>query len=308
MTDAVLSNSRFDVYRSVTDKIILAIETGVDPCVMPWHALGGQITRPTNAATGAAYRGINVVALWAEATLAGRRSGQWASYRQWQHLGAQVRKGEHGTIIVFFKEVEREDFGEPNGEVDRPKLIARASRVFNAEQVDGWEGAETKPSESVETIAEVLGLVLATNADIRHGAEMACYRRVGDYIEMPDPGRFCGTPTSSPTESYYAVLLHELTHWTGAAHRLDRQFGERFGDAAYAMEELVAELGASFLCADLRITNEPRPDHAAYIQSWLEVLKNDRKAIFIAAGKASLAADFLNMNSVKSALILAGII
>ncbi len=200
----------------------------------------------------------------------------------------------HGTTIVFFKKIEREDFGEPNGEVDYPKIIARTSRVFNASQVEGWfPPVPAKPSSLVETISAVEGFVGAADADIRHGADIACYRRDGDYIEMPARDRFCGTPTSSPTESYYAVLLHELVHHSGVPHRLNRDFGKRFRDASYAMEELVAELGAAFLCADLHVTHEPRPDHAAYINSWLQVFKNDRKAIFIAASRASQAVEFL---------------
>ena len=293
MSNAVPSKTGFDVYRAVTDKIILAIETGVDPCVMPWHGLGGQISRPANAVTKTVYRGINVIALWAEAAVRGYASAHWASYRQWQQAGAQVRQGERGSTIVFFKEAEREDFGQPNGEVDTPKLIARASRVFNAEQVDGWQQPEKPRVSRVETISRADAFVTATKANIRHGGEMACYRASADCIQMPDRHRFCGTKTSSPTESYYAILLHELTHWSGAQHRLDRQLGKRFGDAAYAMEELVAELGAAFLCSRLEITNEPRPDHAAYIESWLRVLKDDRRAVFVAASKAGQAVDYL---------------
>lgn len=293
MTDSVPSSERFDVYRTVTDKIIRAIETGVDPFVMPWHTAGGLMSRPVNAATKARYRGINVVALWAEAAMKGYSSGFWASYRQWQQLGAQVRKGEHGTVIVFYKEVERQDFGEPNGEMDKPYLIARASRVFAAEQVEGWERPIAALPSLVEVIESADRFVKATRAAIEHGHEKACYVPRQDLIEMPDPDLFCGTGTSSPTESYYAVLLHELTHWTGAKHRLARELETRFGASAYAMEELVAELGAAFLCADLGVSCEPRPDHASYIHSWLAVLKYDRKAIFTAAGRASQATDFL---------------
>ena len=290
----VHSEPRFDVYRTITDKIVHAIETGVDPCTMPWHGSGGQITRPANAATGAAYRGVNVIALWAEAVTRGYRSGLWASYRQWQHLGAQVRAGERGATIVFFKEHEPEDIGQANEEIDRPKLMARASRVFGAEQVEGWTPPRVELPSRVQAIAAVERFVVATKADIRLGLQRACYHGNGDYIEMPSPESFCGTKTSSPTESYYAVLLHELSHWTGAEHRLGRQLGKRFGEAAYAMEELIAELGAAFLCADLGVTCEPRPDHAAYIQSWLHMLQNDRKAIFTAASRASQVVDFLS--------------
>lgn len=292
--DPVPSNARFDLYRTVTDKIIVAMENGVDPFTMPWHGTGGLLARPVNASTGAAYRGVNVVALWAAASFHRYGSAEWASYKQWQSLGGQVRQGEHGTVIVFFKEVERENFGEPDGEVDTPKLIARASRVFNSDQVYGLTPrppATPSPFEEFESVDEFVSM---TGADIRHGGEIACYHPPGDFIQMPEHERFCGTRTRTATESYYGVLLHELTHWTGASHRLNRELGTRFGSMAYAMEELVAELGAAFLCADLKITNEPRPDHAAYIQSWLEVLKQDRKAIFVAASQASRATDFLS--------------
>ena len=293
MNVSVLSKSRFDLYQTVTDKIILAIETGVTAFVMPWHGLGGQITRPTNAATEALYRGVNVIALWAQASVSDYHSGVWASYRQWEHLGAHVRKGEHGTVIVFYKKVERADSSEANEEGDRPRLVARASRVFNAAQVEGWNPPEVAVPSRAEVISAAEAFVAKTQATIRHGGEMACYRRANDYIEMPYREHFCGSPTSSPTESYYSTLLHELTHWTSAPHRLNRVLGKRFGDEKYSMEELVAELGAAFLCADLHIAHEPRPDHAAYINSWLRVLKNDGKAIFTAASQAQKAAEYL---------------
>ncbi len=234
-----------------------------------------------------------MIALWAQASVSGYHSGVWASYRQWEYLGAHVRKGEHGTVIVFYKQVERDDSSEANEEGDRPRLVARASRVFNAEQVGGWSTPEVALPSQVEAISAVEAFVAKTQATIHHGGEMACYRRANDYIEMPYRERFCGSPTSSPTESYYSTLLHELTHWTSAPHRLNRVLGKRFGDAEYSMEELVAELGAAFLCADLHITHEPRPDHAAYINSWLRVLKNDAKAIFTAAGQAQKAVEYL---------------
>jgi antirestriction protein ArdC len=128
---------------------------------------------------------------------------------------------------------------------------------------------------------------------VKHGGERAFYRPADDIIQMPERERFLGTETSTPTEAYYGTLLHELTHWTGAKKRCDREFGKRFGDQAYAMEELVAELGAAFLCADLGISVTPRQDHAAYIDNWLSVLKADKKAIFTAASKAAQASDYL---------------
>jgi antirestriction protein ArdC len=292
MQSAVLSPERFDVYRTITDKLVSAIEAGAGEFVMPWHRLGPGIGRPANAVSRMKYQGVNVVALWAEAMVRGYGSGWWATYEQWKKLGAQVRKGEHGTTVVFYKprdQIENEDKEAGAG----PRLFARAFRVFNSGQVDGWQPPEPLPANLAETLEQVEVFVASTAAKIRDGGDMACYRRKEDLIEVPDKSRFVGTATCTPTEAYYSTLLHELTHWSGASHRLNRQFGERFGDGAYAMEELVAELGAAFLCADLEITNEPRPDHAAYVANWLEVLKQDRRAIFTAAQKAKDAAAYL---------------
>jgi antirestriction protein ArdC len=142
-------------------------------------------------------------------------------------------------------------------------------------------------------IEQAEAFTAAAGADVRYGGDRAYYRRSDDHVQMPERERFTGSATSTPTETYYATLLHELTHWTGHESRLDRDLSGRFGNEAYAMEELVAELGAAFLCADLSITNTPRPDHAAYIANWLEVLKRDKRAIFTAARKAAQATDYL---------------
>jgi antirestriction protein ArdC len=177
-------------------------------------------------------------------------------------------------------------------------MFARASRVFNADQVDGWRQSRPAPTALAEILPEVEATIEATGAAIVEAGDRAFYDRRADRIHVPDRHRFAGTATSTPTESFYATLLHELTHWSGAKERLDREFGERFGDDAYAFEELVAELGSAFLCADLRIANDPRPDHAAYVSHWLEVLKRDRRAIFTAARLASQAADYITGLSV----------
>jgi antirestriction protein ArdC len=174
-------------------------------------------------------------------------------------------------------------------------VIAKASRVFNAAQVDGYVPPEvTLSTDQITPIEAADRLIRATGARVTESGDRAFYSVTHDQITMPDRVRFTGTTSLSPTEGYYAVLLHELTHWSGAKHRLDRGFGARFGEDAYAMEALVAELGAAFLCADLHITPEPRPDHAAYIDHWLRILKSDRKAIFAAASAASRAAEYLS--------------
>jgi antirestriction protein ArdC len=297
MNSGVLSKPRVDVHRSVTEKIVAAIEAGAGKFVMPWHTKGPALARPTNAESGNRYHGINVVALWAEAMLVGFASGYWASYLQWQQLGAQVRKGERGSTIVFYREIESDDrpslFAD-EGASRAKKFVAKAFRVFNADQVDGWTPAgQPPPSARVDMLEAVDRLVAGTEAEIRHGGSLACYRPGLDRIDIPDQGQFVGSPTISPTESYYATLLHELVHWTGAKDRLNRTFGSRFGDAAYAAEELVAEIGAAFLCADLGVSNEPRQDHAAYLAFWLKILKSDAKAVFTAAKLATQAADYL---------------
>jgi len=295
---AVLSRS--NVYEAVTTQIVAAIEAGAGTCVMPWHAGVVPMQMPKNAVTGMPYHGVNVVALWAAASTRRFITGYWATYKQWQALGANVRKGESGSLIVFYKKLDA-DPPKQEGDQEEPRFVLRSSHVFNVEQVAGWELPQTKRQSQVETNGQIEAFVQATKAEVRHGAIIACYRRKLDYIDMPRPEQFIGTPTSSPTEAYYAVLLHELTHWTGADHRIGRTFGNRFGDADYAFEELIAELGAAFLCSALGIVNEPRPDHAAYIASWLTILGKDNRAIFKAASLAQEAVEYLRMIAAASA-------
>lgn len=285
---------RFDVHQHVTDQIIAAMEDGAGSWQMPWHRSGHAITRPKNIASGNAYRGINILSLWIAAEAKAYPHGLWGTYKQWQDRGAQVRKGEKSTVVVFYKELEvsREEAPEET----ETRLFARASRVFNVEQVDGFTlpaGDEAPTEDRIEPVDAAEAFTAGTGARITIGGDRACYRPAEDRITMPDRARFTGSATSSPTEAWYGTLLHELTHWSGAKHRLDRNLSSRFGDEAYAMEELVAELGAAFLCADLGIAATPRPDHAAYLAGWLKVLKADKKAVFTAASQASRAADYL---------------
>jgi len=300
MASAVLSESKLSVYEAVTAQIVAAIEAGAGICTMPWHAGVMPMTMPVNAASEMPYHGVNVVALWAQASLKRYVTGYWASYQQWRKLGAQVRGGERGSLIVFYKKLESLSENEPTEEAEAPRFVIRSSHVFNAEQVDGWQFPAPPRRSEVETNEQIDAFVSATRAIIWHGSPVAQYRRQGDCIDMPSPEQFTGTPASSPTEAYYAVLLHELTHWTGAPHRIDRSFGKRFGDRDYAFEELVAELGAAFLCSAFRIVNEPRPDHAAYISSWLDILDRDRKAIFTAASMAQEAVEYLRALAVDT--------
>lgn len=296
------SKERFDVYGAITDQIIVAIEAGAASGnslpQMPWHRAGGSIERPTNVESKNAYRGVNTVALWASAYCQQFDHGLWGTYRQWQEKGAQVRKGEKSSIIIFYRDLgphERDTQSSGDDDDRGYRLhVARASRVFNVAQVDGFELPAIEPTiDRIDPCVAAEAFIASTGANITVAGERAFYNRGTDSITMPDRHRFVGTKTSTATEGWYSTLLHELTHWSGAETRCARTFGERFGDDAYAMEEMVAELGAAFLCGDLGITAEPRTDHADYIGHWLRILKGDRKAIFTAASAANKAAEYL---------------
>jgi antirestriction protein ArdC len=261
---------------------------------MPWHTTGADRFAPANAATGKPYRGVNVVALWIAAEAAGYSSGSWATYRQWTELGAQVRRGEKSSAIVFWRPVDARK--DPSPTEDQPtdpdtapaRLFARLYHVFNADQVDGWTGpAEAHTASPADRIETAERFFAAIGADIRHGGNQAGYLPKADYIVMPPFERF-----DDPV-SYYSTLAHEATHWTGHSSRMARDLSLRFRSDAYAAEELIAELGAAFLCGTLGLSAEPRPDHAAYIAGWLQVLRNDPKAIVTASSKAQQAVDFL---------------
>lgn len=288
-----MKTERFDIHQHITDKIVSAIELGTGAFRLPWHRSAGNIMRPANIASKKAYRGVNILTLWATADEKGYGSGVWGTYKQWAEAGAQVRKGEKSAYIVFYKEITLASQDGDSDETDT-RLFARATPVFAAEQVDGWAAPTIDaPATIITPIDRAEAFVAATGASITHGGSRAFYRPSTDSIHLPPREAFIGSLTSSPAEAYYSTLLHELTHYTSHESRCNRQLGKRFGDDAYAMEELVAELGAAFLCADLGITDEPRADHAQYLDHWLTVMKADRKAIFTAASKASEAAAFL---------------
>lgn len=283
-----------DIYQQITDRVVAAIEAGAPTFEMPWHR-GAQHARPSNVATGKFYRGVNTLALWITQSTHNYGSSVWGTYKQWKASGAQVRKGERATTIVFYKDLERQVEDEATGETTLKKsFVATASWVFNADQVDNWTAQSSPLIDKTEVLDNSEAFIAATGAKIVTLDDSAYYIYSTDTINMPKRALFTGSSTRSATESFYSTLLHELTHWSGHPSRLNRQLNNRFGDGAYAMEELVAELGAAFLCADLGVALEPRPDHAAYLSGWLTVLKQDKRALFTAASKASEAADFLH--------------
>jgi antirestriction protein ArdC len=293
----------FDLYATVTARIVSALEDA-QKWQRPWTSAfapsgDGALVRPVNAISKRSYQGINVPLLWS----ARRNSHHWATYKQWQSIGAQVRKGERASLIVFWKRVETvsgETENDSEGDHEfRPHWIARAYSVFNAEQVDGFGEAPTPPAPTFDPVTQAEEFVAKSGAVIRHGGDKAFYSSL-DFIQMPHRGQFVGSATSTSAEAYYGTMLHELTHWSGHSSRCNRQLGNRFGSEAYAAEELIAELGAAFLCADLLLHHEPRADHACYIANWLSVLKNDKRAVFTAASKAEQAVRFLSGLQVPS--------
>lgn len=281
------SPTHTDVYARVTEAIITGIENGPGTWRMPWHHSGADVTRPTNVASGNPYRGVNTVSLWASAYGRGYASGVWGTYRQWQERGSQVRKGERASLGVLWKELRGRDEQDNDGD-DRPHLFARAFSLFNADQVEGYAPEPKAVLPEAERLGHAEAFISALGIDTVYGSTSAYYHIGEDRIHMPDFSAF------HDAHGFYGTHIHECAHATGAAHRLDRDFSVRWNRHALAMEEATAELTASFLLADLGIAHEPRSDHAAYIASWLEVLKDDNRAIFTAASKAQAAADWMH--------------
>jgi antirestriction protein ArdC len=288
-----------DVYRKVTDAIINAIEQGVGNWRMPWHTSGRFAFSPINVTSKKPYRGINTVCLWASAQAKGYERGEWATYQQWQEKGAQVRKGEKATTVVFWKFAnsagESQDDSAEHPASGSRLLFTRGYSVFNAAQVDGYNPPADADMPTPQRIERAEAFFKGIGADLRNGGNQAFYSPASDHIQMPPFAAF------NEGVAYYSVLAHEHTHWTASASRCNRELGKRFGDNAYAAEELIAELGAAFTCAHLGLSTEPRADHAQYLASWLKVLKADKRAIFTAASKAQQACDWMIQRAGESA-------
>jgi antirestriction protein ArdC len=276
------------IYQQVTDTIIKQLESGAAPWVKQWQ---GSSTGSHNVISGKGYNGINTIILGMAEVAAGYKSGAWATYKQWLTVGAQVKKGTKGTTIIFYSPVTGSKT-TASSEEKSYHYVLKSYSVFNADQVDGYV-APVLPVKTFNSIAALEALAAASGADIKHGGDKAFYSPSQDFIQMPQKTDFSSEP------AYYATLLHEMTHWSGAASRLNRDLSGRFGNEAYAAEELIAELSAAFLCANYQINGDLR--HAGYIQSWLKVLKNDNKAIFKAAALAQKSADYIKAFSSEEA-------
>ena len=279
-----------NIAEEITGRILEDLEKGVTPWEKPWKA-GRGLPLPMNASTKKHYRGINVFVLWDEQEKRGFSSPAWVTFNQAKVLGGTVKKGEKGTGVVFYKRLAKTKSLHLDDEVmleEQSFWVLRTYTVFNLDQVEGLDQLKPK-AETVEPFAAIERaerLLKESGARILHSViDRAFYEPKGDLITLPLRGGF-----KSP-ESYFATALHELTHWTGHEARLNRQFGKRFGDQAYAFEELVAEMGAAFLCVSCGIPYDTQ--HASYIGGWMKILKDNKRAIFTAAAKAQAAMDFV---------------
>lgn len=279
-----------DRYEEITAGFVKSLEEGLaDPAgwTLPWNVSAGL---PVNASTGKYYRGGNVVSFWSAAVVNSYDSPYWATYKQWAALGAQVRKGERGTYGVKWNFPTPEQRAKREAQGLKSAPFPTTFAVFNSAQVDGWTAPEVaEPLSDAERAAGADEFFKAVGAQVRTDNH-AYYSPGGDYIGIPAFEDF------RDAGGYYATLAHEHTHWTGAEKRLDRGIVAAAADrggSVYAREELVAELGAAFLCAELGISPEPRPDHAQYLASWIRVLNSDSSLLWKAASAAQKAVAFL---------------
>ena len=282
---------RQSLYAQVTGQVIAELEAGRLPWVQPWERARCGCTMPHNAGTGRAYSGINVLILWAAVVEGGYASQAWLTYRQAQAAGGNVRKGEKGTTVCYADRFTPRDEETKARDEDREaRTVAFLKRftVFNVDQCEGLPETFTSlpdhPAEQ-EMVPHAEALIRATGADFRIGGDQAFYAPQLDFIAVPPKAAY-----PEPI-NWYRTALHELGHWTGHESRLARELSGSRGGKAYAREELVAEMASAFACASLSI--QPTVRHADYIGAWLEVLREDERAIFRAASQASKAADYL---------------
>ncbi|MCS3607430.1 ArdC family protein [Erwinia rhapontici] len=277
------SRTKTDIYQTVTDSIISALETGVKPWSCPWQRVPGMSGLPSNYATGAAYSGMNIMLLWCSASKQGFSDSRWMTYKQAEAEGGQVRKGVHGTTAIFYTTLEKEN---DDGETDYIPML-KTFTVFNVEQIDGLplSDAAVCPAETFEPLPRAEALFRNSGATIIEKGQNAFFQPSTDEIWLPERYLF------SDAANFCATGLHELIHWSGAKSRLNREMKGKFGSEDYAFEELIAELGSAFLVADLGIAGEVQ--HESYIASWLKALKNDKRYIFKAASAASKAHRYL---------------
>lgn len=303
--------ARLSPAERVTAQIAALLGRGVRPWAKPWRVDAPDVLALPLRACGQAYRGMNVIALWASALERGFQARHWFTFKQALALDACVRKGERGSYVVFYTELGARADGEPSGipvprarncdgdDAGAPRRILRGYTVFNAEQIYGLPDRFAAPSEPVVPVvpltppegaenSRLSALFARLPATIRYGGDRAFYSLTADVIQMPPKAAF------DDATLFYATLAHEASHWTRHPTRLDRDFGQtRFGDPAYALEELVAELSAAFIGASIGLPADHLEDHAAYIDGWLKALADNPSAFLTAASKAQAAADWV---------------
>jgi antirestriction protein ArdC len=272
---------------SIARAIIERLEAGTRPWARPWGAAAPE--RPLRAG-GEPYRGINLFWLWLVAEAHGYASRYWMTYRQASELGGQVRRGERAAPAVFYKPGQGSRRADDDAD-DRPRVVLKSYSVFNADQIAGlparFHARAIAPAPWVERLPVVAAFFERLPGEVRLGGNIAAYDRRLDLIRLPSPERF------GSAEAFYATLAHERAHWTGHPSRLARDFGQRFGDPAYALEELTAELASAIIGAELGLAVDHLDDHAAYIGSWLAALSAQPRLVLSVAAKAQAAADFL---------------
>lgn len=271
------SKTRKDIYQTVTDNIIAALEGGVKPWSCPWLRVSGMSGLPSNYATGAAYSGMNIMLLWCSASKQGFSDSRWMTYKQAQAAGGQVRTRERGTTAIFYTTLEKENDA---GDIDRIPML-KTFTVFNVQQIDGLPliTDTVSPEVTFDPLPQAENLFRKSGANIIEKGQNAFFRPSTDEVWLPERYLF------SNAANFYATGLHELVHWSGAKSRLNREMKGEFGSEDYAFEELIAELGSAFLMADLGIAGEVQ--HESYIDSGLKALKNDKCYIFKAVSAAS---------------------
>ena len=279
-----------ELYERIAHQIVAQMAEGVLPWHRPWAVNpNARVSKPLRE-NAVPYQGINVLILWSAAIDKGYASPFWMTYRQAQSIGAQVRKGERATHIVFAKTAKKKETDEYGDETEVLLPVRRVYAVFNTDQIDGLPDKYVPEIPDVnpdERDAACQAWIDSLGIEIRYGGQRAYYAPGPDRVQMPP------FETFESSQTFHSTLLHELTHSTGHRDRLDRLRG-RIDDKARAREELVAELGSAFLCADLGIASSPRDDHASYIASWSELLTDEPRAVFDAATRAQQAVEFLH--------------
>lgn len=290
------TEEQIDIYTKITDRIVADLEKGVRPWVQPWSArnLAGRVSRPLRH-NGQPYTGLNVLLLWSESVASGFGSMTWMTLRQANELGAHVRKGESGATVVYASRFTKTEKDAAGGEVERDIPFLKAYTVFNCDQIDGLPDKYYRQPEPVarplERIEHADRFFDNTGAVVRYGGDKAFYSPATDHIQLPNPNQF------KDMASFVAIRAHETLHWTAGPGRLNRDLSRYHKDRSdRAFEEMLVEFGSAMICADLGIVPElePRPDHAAYIQSWAAILGSDKRAIFRAAAHAQRAAAYLH--------------